>query len=255
MANHAEINLTVRDVIHHDDHCLAVNKAAGWPVHATRDPNRPHVEGAARTFLASMATTSNPTPYVAVVHRIDVWTSGIVLLVTRRDATQALTTAFEDRNVAKRYLGICVGGPNDDSGQLKHYLAKRRQRGRDIMNSVRSSGKVALSRYRVLGRGDGLSLVEFELLTGRTHQLRVQAATEGWPILGDDVYGDGYNMGRGGISSPHSVSDGGPRRPGQLLHAHSLSFEHPVTGRTVFVEAPLPDDFETYARRLLPTGI
>ena len=139
----------------------------------------------------------------------------------------------------------------------------RVEAGRDVMKSVRSGGKVALSRYRVLGREGGLSLIEFELLTGRTHQLRVQAATQGWPVLGDETYGNGYDGNRDNRDNRDSrdsrdkalSTPGNTRRPGQLLHARSLGFVHPVTGRSVVVEAPLPDDFEAYARRLRPTGI
>ncbi len=247
--DHQAIELLDRSVLHCDDVSIVVNKEAGWPVHATRDPDRPHLEQAVQAYLQSSTGSSTGGRSKAVVaHRLDVWTSGIVVLARNDDAVRHLTTQFAERSVTKRYEAICIGGPQDDSGELKHYLAKRRESGRDVMRAVRSGGKVAISRFAVLGRGDGLSLVEFELVTGRTHQLRAQTAADGWPILGDRLYG-AHDESQTQQKRPAPVD---VRRPGQLLHARRLTFTHPTTGQSITVEADPPADFETLAAPLRP---
>ncbi len=228
------IVLTDRHVLHLDRHSIAVNKEAGWPVHATRDPNRPHLQAAVAEWSARRSDGSSaggpddePAVEPAVVHRLDVWTSGVVLLARTTDARRELTRLFERREVEKLYEATCVDGPSDDTGELRHHLAKKRERGRDVMRSVRSGGKVAITRYEVVGRSDGLAAVRLVPETGRTHQLRVQTALDGWPILGDPLYGDPEANARFGVD-------------GQLLHARRLSYLDPFDGTHRVINAPPP---------------
>lgn len=233
-------------VLHRDEHLVIVNKPAGSPVHPTRDPDRPNVERAVADLLGLEPRSNRPggakDASVAVVHRLDAWTSGALVLALTSDAARTLNQLFADRGVAKRYEAVCIGGPEDNDGEMKHYLKRRRDTGRKAMHPVRSGGKVAISRYQVTGRGSGLSLVNFELLTGRTHQLRVQTAAEGWPILGDEVYGVGWDT-----PMANAVPPDAGRRAGQLLHARSIEFVHPYTGELITIDAPPPPDFEPVA--------
>lgn len=230
MATYDPIELTDRHVLHFDDHSIAVDKAAGWPVHATRDPNRPHLQAAVEEWLRDRGDV-DPAP--AVVHRLDVWTSGVVLLARTAEARRELTRLFERREVSKSYDAICVGGPGDDEGRLKHHLSKQRVRGRDVMRSVRSGGRVAITRYRVLGGAGGLSLIRLEPETGRTHQLRVQTAAEGWPILGDDLYGDPA------ANAAHAAAH-------QLLRARRLRYVDPFDGGHRAIEAGWSPTFDRF---------
>ncbi len=230
MAGYDPIELTDRHVLHFDDQSIAVDKEAGWPVHATRDPHRPHLEAAVTVWLRERGD-DDAAP--AVVHRLDVWTSGVVLLARTVEARRELAGLFERRAVTKSYDAICIGGPDDDEGQLKHHLSKRRVRGRDVMSSVRSGGKVAITRYRVLGRTGGLSLIRLEPETGRTHQLRVQTAAEGWPIFGDDLYGDPS------ANAAHSVAH-------QLLRARRLRYVDPFDGDSRVIEAGWSPSFDRF---------
>ena len=239
MVERRPINLTDAHVVHLDDHSIAVAKEAGWPVHATRDPDRPHLQAAVAGWLRARGA-GDPDP--AVVHRLDVWTSGVVLLAHTVEARRELTRLFERREVAKVYEAVCVGGPRADDGALKHHLAKRRERGRDVMRSVRSGGKVAITSYRVIDRTGDLSLVRLEPETGRTHQLRVQTAVDGWPILGDRLYGDPA------INAAHEAEH-------QLLHARSLAYVDPFDGRPRVIVAPAPSRFDLLARRFVPGTI
>jgi RluA family pseudouridine synthase len=230
MTDHRPITLTDAHLLLVTEHLVAVNKEPGWPVHATRDPRRPNLEGALASRLGEP---------VAAVHRLDVWTSGVVLLARTGEGRRRLTAMFENRTVVKLYEAVCVGRPDPPEGTLKHYLAKRREAGRDVMRSVRSGGKVALTDYTTVGtgrtEGADLALVELRPRTGRTHQLRVQAAEAGWPVLDDVLYG-----------GQRSRSD----LDGQLLHARSLVFDDPWTGDQVVIEAQPYDRFERIASAL-----
>ena len=227
MADYLGIELSDDHILHLDANSIVVDKEPGWPVHATRDPNRPHLVAAVRAWLRGRGE-SDPAP--AVVHRLDVWTSGVVLLARTASARRELTRLFERREVDKVYEAICVGGPDGDGGVLHHYLTKQREQGRDVMRSVRSGGKVAITRYEVVTRSAGLSRVRLHPETGRTHQLRVQASVAGWPILGDPVYGDvEANSSHGAIS--------------QLLHAARLGYVDPFDGARREISSPLPARF------------
>lgn len=233
MARYDPIELTDAHVLHVDAHSVAVDKAAGWPVHATRDPNRPHLEAAVAVWLRDRGD-DDAAP--SVVHRLDVWTSGVVLLARTVEARRELTALFERRAVAKGYEAICLGGPDDDEGVLEHHLAKRRERGRDVVRSVRSGGKVAVTGYRVIRRSGGLSLVGLEPESGRTHQLRVQTAADGWPILGDDLYGDPA------ANEAHDAAH-------QLLRARRLSYVDPFSGDHRFIKAGRSPAFDRFMSR------
>ena len=207
---------------------LVANKPRGMPVHATRDPNRANL----LAWVRDLAGEDTP---VTLHHRIDVWTSGLVAFSTSDAGNQALAAAFETRTITKRYRAVCVGRPADDIGELRHYLAKKRIDGIDRMLSVRSGGKVAIAHYELdaYDPATDTSTVNFELDTGRMHQLRVQAAESGWPILGDPVYGDPEANRRTGID-------------GQLLHAEQLAFTDPIHAMPVDVTAPPPTIFERF---------
>ncbi len=240
MTSHPPITVTDHHVLHLDENSVAVDKEAGWPVHATRDPNRPHLQGAVEAWLNRRAGDNKPVEAPAVVHRLDVWTSGVVLLARTVEARPELGGLFARREVTKVYEAVCVGGPEHDEGELRHHLAKRREHRRNVMHPVRSGGKSAITRFTVLARGDGLSLVRLEPQTGRTHQLRVQTAVSGWPILGDRLYGDP-------VANQRLE---GQRLEGQLLHARHLGYVDPFTGDRRDIEAPPPSRFAAMADRV-----
>lgn len=196
------------------------------PVHPTRDRGRANLLDWVRGLVG------DDDPPVTLHHRLDVWTSGLVAFGLSEDGNRALARMFEQRLVVKRYRAVCVGRPVDRSGELRHYLRKRRIDGIDRMISVRSGGKVAISRYELdaYDVAADTSLVTFELETGRMHQLRVQAAEAGWPILGDEIYGDPVRNRQSGVK-------------GQLLHAGHLAFVDPIRGTPVHASVPPPAVF------------
>ena len=221
-------DLTDDDVVFIDHHYLVVNKPRGLPVHATPDPQRPHLERLTEHLLGQTG--------LSAVHRLDVWTSGVVVIARTADGRRALSRLFADGAVTKVYEAVCVGRPDEPSGQLRHYLTKRREKGRDVMRSVRSGGKVAITDYELIRQVGPYSLIRLEPKTGRTHQLRVQAALAGWPVLGDELYG-------------HPERDPERELEGQLLHARSLAFSDPLTGDDRIFEEPPPGLFARFIPR------
>lgn len=176
---------------------------------------------------------------VALHNRLDVWTSGLVVFGLSTQANKVLAALFANRRVTKEYTAICVGRPSENHGELFHYLAKKRIDGIDMMVPVRSGGKHARASFVVEAHDEAreLSLVSFTLETGRMHQLRVQAAESGWPILGDDLYGD---------PEANACAHRQHKFKGQLLHAERAAFDDPIEGIQINVTAPRPGEFGHY---------
>lgn len=214
-------------ILWRDGYLLALNKPAGVETQPTparyqgtlyaallellRDPARPHVP-----------------PQLGMVQRLDRETSGVIVFSIHQRAHRGLTAAFAGRLARKRYLALVAGNPAADQAEIVSLLA----RGRDNrVRSVAHGGREAITRYRVVRQLAGAALLEIELLTGRSHQIRVHLAEAGHPLLGDRRYGGPGTW--AGIAVPR-----------QMLHSAVLELTHPVTGAALTVEAPLPRDME-----------
>jgi 23S rRNA pseudouridine1911/1915/1917 synthase len=180
-----------------------------------------------------------------LVHRLDVSTSGVLLLARDPDAHRRLVAAFAARDVEKTYLGVVWGQPRPASGRWEWAMGPDRADRRRMR--VDGAGRAAITEYRLLGRGPHASLVSLHPLTGRTHQLRVHLAHAGHPIVGDDLYAG---------AREHGVGDRCLRRllaPGRaLLHAWRLKLPADPPFEELIITAPLPADF---ARVLAGLGI
>lgn len=177
------------------------------------------------------------------VHRLDRDTSGALLLARNAGAEAALTGMFRRREVEKTYLGLCLGEPSNRTGTINRALSKW-SGGRRPVRVLRKGGLAAETAYRVLAAGDAegmrISLVAFEPRQGRTHQIRVHASSLGYPLLGDDQYGD-----RAANKALKDLCD--LRR--QALHSYRLAF--PWQGGEVRVASPLSSDMGRVAGRFL----
>lgn len=164
---------------------LVVAKPAGLPTEPTRDPARPSVVSVVRAALGLP-----PAALLQAPHRLDLDTSGVLLLARDRAMLTALNEAFASRAVDKRYLALVHGSPAHDDGTWESFLAPVERSARSTRwGSVRAGGKKAITEYRVLRRDGERSLVECRPRTGRTHQLRVHLSEAGHPIVGDERYG------------------------------------------------------------------
>ena len=145
-------------------------------------------------------------------------------------AHKKMTEAFRGHDLDKIYWALVAGRPQAETGSFRSLLARRHST--NLMVSVERGGKAAETRYRLMQAMAGVSLVEVQLITGRSHQIRVHFSEAGLPLLGDVAYG-----------GPRLVAD--LEVPRQMLHARELSFCHPVTGKNMTFTAPLPRDFAT----------
>ena len=164
------------------------------------------------------------------LNRLDRDTSGAVLVAKNRYAAAAVTNNFH-----KTYQAILLGAPPQPQGRVDAPI--RREQPEQMRRIVAPDGQRAVTNYRVLAQAEGLSLVDFVLETGRTHQIRVHLAYLGHPVAGDELYGPKKAI---------------KRLEGQCLHARALGFVHPITGEHLYFESPLPPYFTSFLKTLKP---
>lgn len=223
------------DVLYEDNHCLAVDKPAGLPSQGDETGDPSLVDLAARYLKQKYGKPGNV--YVGLVHRLDRPTSGVVLLARTSKAAGRLSAQFREGAVEKVYWAIVEGVPIKDQGTWTDRLEKDRSTNQSrTVEGAADAGKEARVDFRVLERWPDAAWIELRPETGRSHQLRVQLASRGLPILGDLKYGARRRIG---------AADGGHRI---ALHARSLRFTHPTLGEEIVVEAPVPADWPVPGR-------
>lgn len=221
------------DILHEDDDLLVVNKPAGMVVH----PGAGRITG---TLVHALLAHCRSLPGIGgverpgIVHRLDRETSGVLVVAKTEAAHQSLSRQFKGRLVKKRYLALVHGEVRQESGRIEAAIG-RREHDRKRMGVRREGGREARTAYRVVRRLPGMTVLEVDLETGRTHQIRVHLAHIGHPVVGDQVYG--------GRREQRRAASGLLRADRQMLHAWRLGFHHPRTGAWLEVTAPLPEDF------------
>jgi 23S rRNA pseudouridine1911/1915/1917 synthase len=222
-------------VRYEDDHLLVVAKPAGMVVHAGSGVHEGTLVDALRAMGIPLADTGDPDR-PGIVHRLDRGTSGLLAVAKTDDARRALVDLLKARAVEREYWVLVEGVPEPPRATVEAPIARAATHRSRF--AVDPSGRPAVSQYDVeepLGRA---SVCRVRLETGRTHQVRVHMAAVGHPVVADRAYG----------ASPRLAAELGLKRP--ALHARVLGFAHPVTGRPVRVEEPLPDDLAEALRRL-----
>lgn len=224
-------NLQHEQVLYEDEHLLALNKPTGLPVQATREDAVRHLFKAAQTWLSRRS--GRPTEYLALHHRLDRGTSGVVLLSKSKAANAGLAASFAERRVEKLYLALvhCEETPPPE-WTVEDHLTVVESDGKRLTESVLEGGREATTTFRLRRPlGQGLAFVEAVPKTGRTHQVRVHLANSGLPVFGDRLYG------------PHRPE---LRAPRLMLHAHILQVDHPVRRDVLRLESPVPEDFKPW---------
>jgi len=221
-------------VLYRDPFLIAVNKPAGVETQPTPARYRGTLYEALLHYLHNPFRPRDK-PELGMAQRLDRDTSGVMLFSIHRRAHGGLTQAIAGRSAIKIYLALVSGAMPTPSGEFRSLLA--RNRASNLMRSVAKGGKEAITRYRVLQEWADASLLEIELLTGRSHQIRVHFSEAGHPLLGDVRYG-----------GPLAVA--GLDIPRQMLHAWRLTLAHPVEQRQLTIEAPLPADFQKLVDQL-----
>lgn len=221
-------------VLYRDSYLLALDKPAGIETQPTPARYKGTLYAALHDYLHD-PFRPHQVPTVGMVQRLDRDTSGVLVFSIHQRAHRGLTEAFAGRQVRKTYLAVVAGRLPAAEGEFCSLLARSRATNR--VKSVEKGGKEAVTRYQVLEAFAEASLVEVEILTGRSHQIRVHLAEAGHPLLGDQRYGGSAEW------------DGRPV-PRQMLHAWRLSFQHPVTGDPLALEAPIPADMTELLEKL-----
>lgn len=228
-------------VVYEDVHLIAVNKPAGVLVHAgDRGLEQDTLIDQVTAYLLEQPREAgenlrefvkpSPTFSPGLVHRLDRATSGLVLIGKTLPAMQELTRMIKKRNVRKTYVALAIGGLPQREGTINVPIA-RQQDAKGRRRKVKAGeGQHAITNYRVLAQRGTYTLVELELVTGRTHQIRAHLAHVGAPVAGDDEYGDRER-------NRHAAEKLGLRR--QFLHAARLEFTHPLGGAQLDLVAPL----------------
>jgi len=225
-------------VLHEDATLLVLDKAAGMVVHPAR--GTPH-STVVNALLHRLGAGAPGGGRLGLVHRLDKETSGCLVVARTEAALAALQAQFKGRTVGKSYLALCHGALPErgllDTPYGRHPRDRMRFTGRG------KGGRRAVTEWIVRERcGEGATLAEVTLHTGRTHQIRVHLAEAGHPLLADEAYGGRRRESR--LAPDDPVRRAAEAIGRQALHAWRLAFDHPVTGRRVSFEAPLPRDLE-----------
>ena len=207
-------------IIKETKHWLAVNKPAGLNVEQLWD--YPSVEAQMKNYLQGQHQRE---PYLGVVHRIDRPVSGVLLMAKKKSALRHLNQQFADRKVQKVYWAMCLGIPPDKEGTLIHYLQKDQKNKRgEAFSEARPGAVLAELKYSVIQVRGKVSLLEIHPLSGKFHQIRIQLASIGCPLIGDEKYG----------------GPAGPQPDEIALHARQLLFVDPLSGQETTILAELP---------------
>jgi 23S rRNA pseudouridine1911/1915/1917 synthase len=223
-------------ILYEDDDVVAIDKPAGMVVHAGAGIRNGTLVNALLHRFGSLSTHGGELR-PGIVHRLDRYTSGVLLVAKNDAAHRKLAEQFASRRVRKIYLALAHGSVKPDHGRIEKPIARDPVR-RVRMTARLAHGRSAWSEYRVLRRFDQFTLLEVVIGTGRTHQIRVHLASIGHPVAGDRLYGaPAHPPGREPLGR-------------YFLHAASIRFEQPSTGAPVEVTAPLPPELEAWMQGL-----
>jgi len=234
------------DVRYEDEHILIVHKPAGLVVHpGFGNWDGTLVNGLAYRFKDLPLMEGNSHDRIGLVHRIDKNTSGLLVIAKTDEALSALGKQFFYHTIERKYLALVWGDVEEEEGTITGHIGRHpRDRKQYTVFPEGEEGKHAITHYKVVERFYYVTLLECQLETGRTHQIRVHMKYKGHPLFSDDRYG-GDRILKGTVYSKYKrfVENCFKKMPRQALHARSLGFEHPITGEKMFFEADVPEDF------------
>lgn len=222
------------DILYEDDDILVVNKPKGMVVHPAPGHYSHTLVNAVMYHCGDRLSGINGVMRPGIVHRIDMDTTGALLICKNDRAHQIMAEALKEHAITRRYHAVVCGNIKEDEGTVDAPIG-RHPTDRKKMSTKAPNGRRAVTHYRVLERFGNYTYIECELETGRTHQIRVHMASVGHPVLGDPVYGPSR--------CPF-------RLQGQTLHAKILGIRHPSSGEYMEFDAPLPEYFSELLNRL-----
>lgn len=248
------------EIVFEDEYLAVINKPAGLVVHpgagvssgtlanaiayhfgvSGMQPVPEAVRDASEEPLSPLSFDPANTSRVGIVHRLDKQTSGLIVVAKSEKMHEAMSELFRSREVFKSYVALVHGSPRDNTGIIDRPMA--RDRWHRTKMTVAANGRNALSLWKVRQRFDKFALVEVEIKTGRTHQIRVHLASINHPVVGDETYNEGRDNTVANIDVKNAV-----RIMGRFfLHAEKLSFTHPATKKNLEFALPLPAELKRF---------
>jgi 23S rRNA pseudouridine1911/1915/1917 synthase len=241
------------DIIFEDEYLAVINKPARMVVH----PGAGNSSGTLANAIAWHFSKSSPpceggvaaasadgvvlsSDRVGIVHRLDKDTSGLIVVAKDEETHEALSNQFRDRAVTKQYVALVHGSPRENSGTIDRPMA--RDRWHRTKMTVAANGRNALTIWKVRQRFEKFTLLEVEIKTGRTHQIRVHLASVNHPVVGDAT----YNEGRDNTVNNVDIKNAIRILDRFFLHAEKLSFDHPKTGDRLEFTQPIPDELSAF---------
>ena len=222
------------NIVYEDSDLMVINKPQGMVVHPASGCYTGTLVNALMYHIKDLSGI-NGELRPGIVHRLDKDTAGLLLIAKNDMAHVSLAEQIKEKSCKRRYKALVFGNPKDDEGVITTYLNRGFNERKKIFVVREGEGKIAITHYKVLTRFKGYALMEYELKTGRTHQIRVHSQYIGHPVVGDPVYSkvqDKFDL------------------KGQLLVAYNIEFTHPRSGERLSFEIPLPDYFEDVLSKL-----
>jgi 23S rRNA pseudouridine955/2504/2580 synthase len=220
-------------IVHEDSHLLVIDKPAGVAVHGG--------SGVSYGVIEQLRASRPDAKFLELVHRLDRETSGLLLLAKKRSALTNLHEQMRDGHTDKRYLAAVAGDWTNKRQHVKLPLHKFSTPDGERRVVVQAGGMESHTIFNLLRKWEHFALLEAELKTGRTHQIRVHLASSGFPILGDEKYGD-FALNK--QLQKADANRGALRR--MFLHAYKITFTHPETGKPMTLQAPLPAECDRF---------
>ena len=236
------------EIVFEDDHLIVINKKAGMVVHPAFGHSSGTLVNALLGYSKTLSTVNTATR-PGIVHRIDKDTSGLLVVAKSNFVHQHLANQFSKKTVERMYIALVWGQPKPATGTIETLLARSQKDRKKIR--VSPEGKQAVTHYEVMERYPLTALMRLQLETGRTHQIRVHLAHIHHPVFGDHTYG-GRGRQTGGLNRSDTAlaMELLKMMPRQALHAKTLGFIHPVSGKAVSFDSDLPEDMERLISRL-----
>ena len=221
-------------IVHEDTSLLVIDKPSGVAVHGG--------SGVSHGVIELLRAARPEAKLLELAHRLDRDTSGLLIVAKKRGALVELHRMLREGEIEKIYVAVVKGVPVEKHFDIKDALHKYVNAKGERRVAVKEGGLSAVTRIKLLEKGNGISLLQLRLMTGRTHQIRVHLAHAGLPVLGDDKYGD-FEFNR-------ALARQGVKR--LFLHARRLAFKHPADGARVALASPLPEDMLRFCRANFP---
>ena len=213
------------NIVYEDKYIVIINKKPDMVIHPAAGHHSGTLVNAIMHHVKDLSTISGVVR-PGIVHRLDKNTSGLIIVAKTNEAHLKLTEMFKDKVIKKTYLAICKNNLKDKEGRIENKIG-RDPKDRKKMTVLRDKGKTAITNYKVINEVEYFSLLEVDLETGRTHQIRVHMKYLNNAILGDEVYGKATK-----------------KASRQMLHAYKLDFDHPITGEKMEIVGEIPEDFK-----------